>query len=1213
MKARLIYLVLGIALAVAAVLGFGVFGAEATVVDVLYGKGDFEGQNYSDWSFVNISNTTGFQDSAYTSSGTGSAGLSVSGGEAAGYSYYSIPFTMPDGDSLITATVTGSFLKRTKDSSNAQKWIVSWEVYNSTGSSKISGGTIDTFIGDVAWKSFSHAITGLKFRERYVLRLSTRCVNSVGLNLQSYTNWDDIRLVVESELDSTAPTTAMSSPVPDSTVAGTVYLKATAADTGGSGVNRVDFEYADNSSFTGAVLLSGAVFQEGKWVMPWQTSAFNGTFWIRSRAHDGRGNYSYSTAVKYTLDNTPPTLSLSYFSDSAFSRPLKMSGGKLSAGTGDIYIRLDANEALRKLVEDNQISIDAPGTANDVTWPANFSWTGSAWCYKWHVVQDTDGDTLSIRVKGTDLLGNVRTLTSPESGGVVRLDTTPPICKLEYYSDPDLKQVLVTRDNIPVTRAGTVYVKLVPNETLRNQIGDNKLYIDAPGVVNDVKGGGFSWTGTAWRYTWNVNRGNSGLTASIRVQGTDVLGNVVSGIPAEGQQLRVDNIGPEVKLEYYSDPGLSPDSRLPLLNGQFFTASGSVWVKLISNKELKDGPGDNSVTIDAPGTDNDVNDGEFVRLGSDFVYRWDIRDSLDDKHSNDGQVQGVHIKATDYLGNITEYSPETDRVTIVNKGPEIKLHYFTDPGCTNPVPRTSDGRPILRAGLNYIRLDSNQPLTAIATDLLISIDAPKGVSNGNDVQDQPFTWVEDGKFWRYTYQVPAQGMDSNGPAEVAVQAVNWVGLGSTGKPLEGSLAEIYTTSAPATMTITGNKTYLASDNSASLSITVHLDNENGTHTGCEGRPVILASNFGEVSPSTALSDPDGNAIFTFRTAVGGTAKFSATVAGFPQLKGSFQVLCGPADYDPPVLIKAEAAGKQLVYLTFNEPLKSLETSNFILKQGSDTVSTMAYLVGDGRVVRLMVLDGVSLGTGNQFPAPLTYTVTAENVPDLADNKTDSSVISFESYTPHGKYAPQTFTSGNSTRMCGQCHSAHESTGARLLNRTTITKVCFVCHGILGVSEYRVEGEFTSRYGDGSLLSATLHKSLDGGYPGFEVMYCTDCHNPHGDRIPGQGNTIYPKLLKATVNGVVYNQGNDFCLACHGAVDKGFAGDPGYFSALGGNHAQVSAVHYNLEIAPDPLGQGALSPLSGTRVTCVRCHERHGSQFGKLLDNSRTGPEEDQCY
>jgi predicted CXXCH cytochrome family protein len=163
--------------------------------------------------------------------------------------------------------------------------------------------------------------------------------------------------------------------------------------------------------------------------------------------------------------------------------------------------------------------------------------------------------------------------------------------------------------------------------------------------------------------------------------------------------------------------------------------------------------------------------------------------------------------------------------------------------------------------------------------------------------------------------------------------------------------------------------------------------------------------------------------------------------------------------------------------------------------------------------------------------------------------------------------------------------------------------------------YKVDGEFTSR--PGPALSNTLHKSLDYDNPGADVLYCTDCHNPHGDK--RSGNDIYPKLLKvADFNGTFYYQRNGFCLACHGLNNKAFKTGNNistYYDLLGGDHRDGMTAqsggpipHYSTTVQA-----GAMVPVSGTNITCIKCHERHGSKNSSLLDNSLADSEEVQCY
>lgn len=307
---------------------------------------------------------------------------------------------------------------------------------------------------------------------------------------------------------------------------------------------------------------------------------------------------------------------------------------------------------------------------------------------------------------------------------------------------------------------------------------------------------------------------------------------------------------------------------------------------------------------------------------------------------------------------------------------------------------------------------------------------------------------------------------------------------------------------------------------------------------------------------------------------------------------------------PPTFIKAEATSKQLVYLTFNEAIQDPNIAGSTISISGGLSISQVVLTSDARIVRLVLSN--TQAAGNQYPTPASYTVTVQNIKDQAGNILTSATQNFDAFTPHGKYAPYPVTSGSSTRMCGQCHDVHYGKGEDFTNNYSVTKVCLVCHGSTGISVYQVQSEFTAR---GGTPSVTLHKALDYDYPGDNVISCTNCHDPHGDKIPGQGNSTYPMLLRSTWgDGTVYYQGNNVCLACHGNTDFAFSGDPSYYSNTGGNHINANAVHFSTTV-----DGGVLNPASGTQITCVQCHEKHGSQYPRLLNNSLSNSEEQVCY
>lgn len=184
-------------------------------------------------------------------------------------------------------------------------------------------------------------------------------------------------------------------------------------------------------------------------------------------------------------------------------------------------------------------------------------------------------------------------------------------------------------------------------------------------------------------------------------------------------------------------------------------------------------------------------------------------------------------------------------------------------------------------------------------------------------------------------------------------------------------------------------------------------------------------------------------------------------------------------------------------------------------------------------------------------------------------------------SPHGPY--DSLPSG-----CAACHVAHAGQGPRLLQRSEITTMCFVCHDGTG-SRFDVASSFTNPD------NTYFHPVKSTGNPEVgQVLECVDCHNPHAG---------HPRLLQSTDGTSRYTEGPNFCLACHGSVDRNFTGaNDQYWENTLGNHVNPYAAHYDTTKAK-------LQPGSGTKVTCVTCHAPHGAKYGRLLDDR----EEELCF
>jgi hypothetical protein len=103
--------------------------------------------------------------------------------------------------------------------------------------------------------------------------------------------------MVVSSPDTTAPNVSITAPTSGATVSGNTNITATATDTGGSGMSRVEF-YVDGS-------LKGTDSSSPSYSYSWDTtSASNGAHSLTAKAYDGAGNVKTSSTVSVTVNNT---------------------------------------------------------------------------------------------------------------------------------------------------------------------------------------------------------------------------------------------------------------------------------------------------------------------------------------------------------------------------------------------------------------------------------------------------------------------------------------------------------------------------------------------------------------------------------------------------------------------------------------------------------------------------------------------------------------------------------------------------------------------------------------------------------------------------------------------------------------------------------------------------------------------------------------------
>ncbi len=164
--------------------------------------------------------------------------------------------------------------------------------------------------------------------------------------------------------------------------------------------------------------------------------------------------------------------------------------------------------------------------------------------------------------------------------------------------------------------------------------------------------------------------------------------------------------------------------------------------------------------------------------------------------------------------------------------------------------------------------------------------------------------------------------------------------------------------------------------------------------------------------------------------------------------------------------------------------------------------------------------------------------------------------------PHGGYTVYSVS-------CQSCHSTHAAPSAPelLIIQRNQTDLCYVCHDGLG-SVYDVKTSF----GTTDAPAASAHPL------GAQALSCGSCHTPHLG--PAEGN---PRSL--SVGPSRESTGNAVCAGCHGVG-----------SALPGGDIATGFTGSAHDTSTTP-------PPSGTGITCLVCHQPHGSTNVTLLKTS----------
>lgn len=450
-----------------------------------------------------------------------------------------------------------------------------------------------------------------------------------------------------------------------------------------------------------------------------------------------------------------------------------------------------------------------------------------------------------------------------------------------------------------------------------------------------------------------------------------------------------------------------------------------------------------------------------------------------------------------------------------------------------------------------------------------------------------------GSYYQYGVPVPGTSYSDNGvtvrkPAWYRVSARDTSGNESGwSQPAVGVPTDRIPPTPPATVTVTDPGTSGTLQVNWSASPESDIAGYNVWYSNASGGPYLKA-NTSLIAATTyqQYGLADGVPVYYRVSAVDIYANESAQTPGAgavgtptDQVSPSV-ILTSPPNNEPQF-----GTGRNIT-VTFDRPMSAASITTGIITitpSGGAPVSPTSASYSTGS--RTATFTFPALIQKKQYSATISGAQNAFGVA-MSSPYTWTFTTGSSAYTaPHGNFT-------STSNACATCHTTHSSPGPRLTVQPNETATCFFCHDGTQ-AESNVAYTFSTGAGN-----VAFHPVKDTPAVAQGLIRCSDCHNPHGNKKPDQ--TLYPKLLSATDGTTVSHEGNAFCLSCHGTVNRNF--DATYYADTAGDHTNANAAHYSLSYP-------ALVPPSGTKVTCVQCHEKHAAPVQRLVK----GVEESACF
>lgn len=261
-----------------------------------------------------------------------------------------------------------------------------------------------------------------------------------------------------------------------------------------------------------------------------------------------------------TRDSGAPRFSVLYYSNSELTSLLPIADaatGKQAAPAGTVYMRISATEELEQGGAPNPptFTVNFQGSADKgVTPTTSINGSKTQFLGSFPVSAESppawiDGDA-TIVVIGVDKQGNQTPAgTLPTHGAYLTIDTRVPTFDVSYWLDETMyRQAKKNLGLLPVTKAGTIYLRIAVNEPLSDS---PTISINQPGSadITDSLTTAIDTSGLLFLYPYVANEHNGsdyidGL-AEVTITGHDRVGNTATAAePNSGSTFEIDTTPP---------------------------------------------------------------------------------------------------------------------------------------------------------------------------------------------------------------------------------------------------------------------------------------------------------------------------------------------------------------------------------------------------------------------------------------------------------------------------------------------------------------------------------------------------------------------------------------------------------------------------------------------------------------------------------------------